>query len=184
LAVLHRSVPLHRPVPVQGSAMPEASHRRRSLSYYHRYNRTPGTDFAAAQAEKIRKLLRDDRQRIGLNASNIRALTVRLNQQIGQALCDGMKVTSLSEASALSRWTVRTIGLSSDDLVPSGLPAEHHLAVIAGLKSELAELEEWRTVLEQRRLNLLAVARRLDGMDDYELAALSGLQHEAIRKMT
>jgi hypothetical protein len=58
------------------------------------------------------------------------------------------------------------------------------LNVIAGLKSELAELEESKAALEERRLNLLTAARRLGVMDDFELASLSGLQTEAIRKMT
>lgn len=109
---------------------------------------------------------------------------MRLNQQIAQALCDGMKVASLAEASALSRWVVRTIGLSSEDLLPSGLPPEQHLAVIGQLKSELAALEQTKAALEGRRLKLLAAARRLGVLDDYELAALSGLQRETIRKMT
>ena len=56
--------------------------------------------------------------------------------------------------------------------------------MIGELKSELAELAESRAALEGRRVTLLAAARRLAIMDDYELAALSGLQHETIRKMT
>lgn len=83
-----------------------------------------------------------------------------------------------------SGWAVRTIGLSSDDLLPSGLPVKQHLAVISRLKTELAELEESKADLEERRLKLLAAARRLGVMDDYELVALSGLQRETIRKMT
>lgn len=114
----------------------------------------------------------------------MRALSVRLNQQIAQALCDGMKVANLAEASALSRWVVRTIGLSSEDLLPSGLAPEQHLAVIVRLRSELAALEQTKAALEGRRLKLLAAARRLGVLDDYELAALSGLQRETIRKMT
>jgi hypothetical protein len=56
--------------------------------------------------------------------------------------------------------------------------------VICRLKSELADLEQSKTALEDRRLNLLAAARRRGVVDDYELAALSGLQRETIRKMT
>ncbi|MFF1255180.1 hypothetical protein ACFVYC_22135 [Pseudarthrobacter sp. NPDC058329] len=151
---------------------------------YYRYRGTPKPDKAALQAEKIRKLLKANRQRLAFNASSSRPLSVRLNQHVGQALRDGMKVTRLAQAAGLSRWTVRTIGLTFDDLLPSGLPTEHQLAVIARLRSELAELEEAKTDLEKRRLNLLAAARRLGVMDDFELAALSGLQSEAIRKMT
>ena len=151
---------------------------------YYRYRGTAKADTTAVQADKTRKLLRDSRQRISFNATSMRALSVRLNQQIAQALCDGMKGTRLAEAAELSRWAVRTVGLSSEDLLPSGMPAEQHLASIRQLKSELAELEESKIALEDRRLNLLAAARRRGVLDDYELAALSGLQPETIRKMT
>lgn len=150
----------------------------------YRYRGTPKTDPAARRAEKIRKLLKTNRQRLAFNATSSRPLSVRLNHHVAQALRDGMKVTRLAEASGLSRWTIRTIGLTFEDLLPSGQHANHQLAVIAALKSELAELEESRAALEERRLSLLAAGRRLGIMDDFELAALSGLQSEVIRKMT
>ncbi|MFJ6156753.1 hypothetical protein ACIQF8_20045 [Pseudarthrobacter sp. NPDC092184] len=151
---------------------------------YYRYRGTAKPDQAAPQAEEFRRLLRTNRQRIAFNASSSRPLSVRLNQHIAQALRDGMKVTRLAEATGLSRWTIRTIGLSFDDLLPSGTHPEQQLAVIAGLKSELAELEEAKAALEERRLSLLVAARRPGVMDDFELAALTALQSGDIRKMT
>jgi hypothetical protein len=151
---------------------------------YYRYRGKPKPDKPGLQAEKIRKLLKANRQRLAFNASSSRPVSARLNQHIAQALRDGMKVTRLANAAGLSRWTIRTIGLTYEDLLPSGQPAEQQLAVIASLKSELAELKESRAALEDRRLNLLASARRLGVMDEFELAALSGLQSDAIRKMT
>lgn len=151
---------------------------------YYRYRGMPKSDPTARQADKLRRLLKANRQRIAFNASSSRPLFVRLNQHIAQALRDGIKVTRLAEAAGLSRWTIRTIGLSFDDLLPSGAHPDQQLAVIAGLKSELAELGEAKAALEGRRLTLLAAARRLGVMDDFELAALSGLQSGDIRKMT
>lgn len=151
---------------------------------YYRYRGTSKPDNTAVQAEKTRKLLKHNKQRMSFNATSMRAVSIRLNQQIAQALCDGMKVTRLAAAAELSRWAVRTVGISAEDLAPSGMPAEEHLARIRQLKSELAELEETKTALEDGRLNLLATARRRGVLDDYELAALSGLQREMIRKMT
>jgi hypothetical protein len=151
---------------------------------FYRYRGTRKTDEAALQADKIRKLLKANRQRLAFNATCTRPLSARLNQHVAQALRDGMKATRLAEASGLSRWAVRTIGLAFEDLPPSGLPAEHHLAVITELKAELAELEESKATLEDRRLNLLVAGRRLGVMDDFEFAALTGLQSEVIRKMT
>ena len=162
-------------------AVPHVNDRREG---YYRYRGTSKPDKAAVHAEKTRKLLRDNKQLVSFNATSMRAASVRLNQQIAQALCDGMRVTRLAAAAELSRWAIRTVGLSADDLVPSGVPAEEHLAVIRRLKAELAELEESKAELEDRRLNLLVAARRRGVLDDYELAALSGLQRETIRKMT
>ncbi|SLJ90761.1 hypothetical protein [Arthrobacter sp. P2b] len=153
-------------------------------SGFYRYRGIPKPDNAELQAEKIRKLLKANRQRLAFNASSMRPLSARLNQQVAQALHDGLKVTRLAETTGLSRWTVRTIGLSFSDLLPSGLPAEQRLAMIMELKSELAELEASKADLEQKRLELLAAARRLGVMDDFELAALSGLQSETVRRMT
>jgi hypothetical protein len=151
---------------------------------YYRYRGTPKPDKAALQADRLRDLLTVNRQRLAFNASSSRPLCVRLNQHIAQALRDGMKVTRLAQAAGMSRWAVRTIGLAAEDLLPSGLPAEHQLSVIVALKSELGELQESKAELEAQRLNLLAAARRLSVMDEFELAALSGLHSEAIRKMT
>lgn len=177
MAVLHHSD--HPEAP----PTPDGRFRHGDGGFY-RYRGRRKPDTVAAQAERIRQFLREDRQRISFNASSMRALAVRLNQQVAQALCDGLRITRLAKAAGLSRWAVRTIGLSFDDLMPSGLPAEQQLAVIGRLKAELAELEEAKTELEVRRLKLLAAARRLGVMDDYELAALSGLQSETVRKMT
>jgi hypothetical protein len=48
----------------------------------------------------------------------------------------------------------------------------------------LAALEESKERIERNRLKLLAEARSKGLMDDYELASLSGLNHEHLRRMT
>lgn len=151
---------------------------------YYRYRGTPRPDKTDLEAEKLRKLLKANRERLAFNASSSRPLSVRLNQHIAQALCDGMKVTRLAKTAGLSRWTIRTIGLASDDLVPSGEPPENQSALIQSIRAELAELEKSKAALEGQRLKLLAAARRLGVMDDFELAVLSGLHSETVRKLT
>jgi hypothetical protein len=153
-------------------------------SGYYRYRGTTKPDKTALQAEKLRKLLKANRQRLAFNASSSRPLSARLNQHVAQALRDGMKVTRLAETAGLSRWTIRTIGLSFDDLVQSGEPPENQCPLIESLRAELAELEKSKAVLEAHRLKLLAAARKLGVMDDFELAALSGLHIETVRKLT
>lgn len=153
-------------------------------SGYYRYRGRPRPDETELQVEKLRKLLKANRERLAFNASSSRPLSVRLNQHVGQALCDGMKVTRLAEIAGMSRWAVRTIGLSFDDLVPSGEPPESQCALIESLSAELTELDNLKAVLEGQRLKLLAAARQLGVMEDFELAALSGLHSETVRKLT
>ena len=52
---------------------------------YYRYRGMPKPDPAARQADKLRRLLKANRQRIAFNASSSRPLSVRLNQHIAQA---------------------------------------------------------------------------------------------------
>jgi DNA-directed RNA polymerase specialized sigma54-like protein len=84
----------------------------------------------------------------------------------------------------LSRSEVRRIGLSFQDLQPAGLSAHEHLKPISALRSQLAALEESKERIEGKRLKLLAESRSKGLMDDYELASLSGLNHEHLRRMT
>ena len=153
-------------------------------SGYYRYQGTSRRDESALQAEKLRKLLKANRQRLAFNASSSRPLSTRLNQHVAQALRDGMKVSRLAEAAGLSPWTIRIIGLTFDDLVPLGESLENHRAFIEPLRAELAELEKSKAVLEGQRLKLLAAARRIGVMDDFELAAVSGLHSEIVRQLT
>ena len=64
------------------------------------------------------------------------------------------------------------------------MPAVEHLRVIARVLQELTDLEESRASVEEERLQLLASATRLRVLDDFELASLTGLRPEHIRKMT
>ena len=132
----------------------------------------------------MKKLLKHYRQLIHFRSSSVRSLSAHLNHQIAQALTDGLKITTLAEATQLSRNVVRRIGLSIQDLPPTGLSRQEHLKNIIVLKRELAALEESKAAMERKQLELLAAARRRRLMDDYELASLSGLSQEHIPRMT
>ncbi|MFJ5700261.1 hypothetical protein [Arthrobacter sp. NPDC093139] len=111
-------------------------------------------------------------------------MSAHLNQQIAQALIDGLKIKIVSEATQISRFEVRRIGLSFPDLYPTALSPQEHLKILSSLTAELTSLEQAKAVVEGKQLKLLAAARRKRLLDDYELAALSGLNPENIRKMT
>jgi hypothetical protein len=103
---------------------------------------------------------------------------------VAQALCDGAAVTALSRITQLSTLTVRRTGLAFDDLQPTGASPADHLRLISQLLRELTALEESKATVEEERRCLLAEASKQRILDDFELASLTGLRPEHIRKMT
>ncbi len=141
-------------------------------------------DQAAARAEELLALLVQHRKMIALRSSRLRALTADLHDRVAQAICDGMKVASIAQVSRMPAAVVRATVRARDDLYPSGQSRTEHLHHIASLADELADAEDARAALEQKRIEVLVSARKSRLLDDYELACASGLKHEEIRKMT
>lgn len=107
-----------------------------------------------------------------------------LNRHLAMALEDGLSVGALAEAAQLSRKDVRQTRLVFDDAHPPGTPKQEHLAAVAILGVELAALKQSKSSVEADQLLLLAKTRNQHLLDDFELALLTGLRHENIRKMT
>lgn len=156
---------------------------RGSLRAYQ-YRGIPAPDSAAARAEELKSLLAQQRRMLSLRSSRLRALSAELNARVAQALCDGVKVTVIARAARLPATSIRSSAARSDDLFPSGRTTEDHLRAIAAVAGELAEADAARSTLEQKRLQVLAMARKSRLLDDFQLASASGLKHEEIRKMT
>lgn len=150
----------------------------------YRYRGTRKRKSPAQQTERVRKLLSYYRQSIRFKSSSVRDASSHLNQQIAQALIDGLTIKLVAEATRISRFEVRRIGLSFPDLHPTASSRQEHLEILSALSTELAALERTKAAVEAKQLKLLAAARRKRLLDDYELAALSGLNPENIRKMT
>lgn len=149
----------------------------------YRYRGVPAPDPAVARAEELLSLLAQHKRMISLRSSRLRALSLELNERVAQAFCDGVKVAPLARAAGLPAATVRVIG-AQDELYPSGQSPESHLRTITTLAAEVESVEAARTAVEQTRAGVLATARKLRLLDDYQLAAASGLKPEEIRKMT
>lgn len=150
----------------------------------YQYRGTPKPDPAAVEAEELRTLLAQQRRMISLRSSRLRSLSTELNERVAQALCDGVKVTAIAQATRLPLTSIRSTAAPGDDLFPSGQSTEEHLRSMAAVAEELAEAETARTTIEQKRTQVLATARKLRLLDDYQLASASGLKHDEIRKMT
>lgn len=133
---------------------------------------------------ELSQQLLDKQSAIRFRSSRIRDLAANLNVLVAQALRDGAPVTALSRITRLSTGAVRRTGLAFDDMQPSGLPAAEHLRLISHMLHELTALEESRANVEEERRQLLAAASKQRLLDDFELASLTGLRPEHIRKIT
>lgn len=163
-------------------AAPSAAGGRRPRRY--QYRGTPKPDPAAVEAEKLRTVLAQQRRMIQLRSSRLRALSTTLHERVAQALCDGVKVAAIARAAGMPLTSIRFTAAPGDDLFPSGQSPEETLRCIAAAAEELAEAESARSTIEQKRTHVLAAARKLRLLDDYQLASASGLKHDEIRKMT
>lgn len=150
----------------------------------YRYRGAPRPDPAASRLAELLERLADQRRMISLRSSRLRALSLELNKQVAQAVCDGVKAASIARAARLPAATVRGIGAGRDEFYPSGQSPEFHLGRIAALAAEVASVEAARAAVEQARTQALATARKLRLLDDYQLASASGLKPEEIARMT
>jgi hypothetical protein len=150
----------------------------------YRYRGAPKPDPATASAQQALATLAQLRITIALRSSRVRALTAQLGDYVAQALCDGVKVAALAQASGLPAASIRSAAVARGDLYPSGQSRSGHLHLIAGLAAELAAAEGARSAVEEERTQVLALARKSRLLDDYQLAGASGLKSDEIRKMT
>jgi len=150
----------------------------------YRYQGAPQPDPAAARAREVLALLAQQRKLIALRASRIRDLANELHERVAQAVCDGLKVGAVATASGMPAATVRAAAVAREELYPSGQGRAEQLRRIAEVAADLAAAADARSALEQKRTEVLAMARKSRLLDDYQLAGASGLKSDEIRKMT
>lgn len=150
----------------------------------YRHQGVPKDDPAASRAEELLSLLVQQRKTIALRSSRVRALTAELRECVAQAACDGVKTATMAEVSGMPAAVIRAAARARDELYPSDQDRHEHLQRIAGLAQELMTAENARAAVEQKRTQVLVLARKSRLLDDYQLACASGLKHEEIRKMT
>ena len=150
----------------------------------YRYRGDQRRQAADQQRAELSRLLTDRQGAIRFRASRIRALGASLNQLVAQALRDGTPVADLARITHLSTLAVRRTGRAFDDLQPTGLSAADHLRAISHMLRELTALEDSKAAVEMERLHLLSEAGKQQLLDEFELASLTGLRPEQIKKMT
>jgi hypothetical protein len=150
----------------------------------YRYRGSQAPQTPDQQRTELSRLLVDKQGAIRFRSSRIRALGASLNQLVAQALRDGTPVADLARITHLSTLAVRRTGRAFDDLLPTGLARSEHLRAISRLLRELTALEDSKAAVEKERLHLLAEASKQQILDEFELASLTGLRPEQIKKMT
>ncbi|MFJ6535986.1 hypothetical protein ACIQH5_07110 [Paenarthrobacter sp. NPDC091711] len=169
----------------QGSG-PAVSHQARSATGRYTYRakapRPQTTDHN--DHAKLAHALGTHRQLLSHATSAIRTLTAARNELIGQAIEDGLTIATVSAVTGENMKAVRTIALAYDDLHPSGLPRTVHLSALKQKSDELRAAGRHRAQIIERREALIVMALRNQVCDDLELASLTGLTPDHIRRST
>ncbi|OFI38206.1 hypothetical protein BIU82_18725 [Arthrobacter sp. SW1] len=144
----------------------------------------PGRDGGSEDdAARLRSEFARQRQRLAQADSGYRALIVRRNDLIAECVQDRLPVTKIAAALGVSTWVVRTAVGDPGEGPPSGVSRESRLAQLQEIARELADATAGRLVLEAERKALVTAAHRENALDVFELASLTGLTPEHIRKM-
>ncbi|MDR6988308.1 DNA-binding transcriptional regulator YdaS (Cro superfamily) [Paenarthrobacter nitroguajacolicus] len=131
---------------------------------------------------KLAHALRAHRQLLSHAASAIRTLSAARNELIAQAIEDGITPATVSAVTGENVKAVRVIALAYDDLHPSGLPRSARLSGLQAKSDELRAAETHRDHITERREALIVTALRNQVCDDLELASLTGLTPDHIRR--
>lgn len=169
--------------------MPAQSGSLGGLSATGRYTyraKAPARPQTVAKGEraKLTHALAAHRQLLSHASSAIRTLTAARNEMIAQALEDGLTLATISAVTGENIRAVRTIGLAYDDLHPSGLPRGAHVDGLRAKSEQLKTAERHRDQIVNQREALIVTALRTQACDDLELASLTGLTPEHIRRST
>jgi hypothetical protein len=141
-------------------------------------DRAPGT----SEHGKLTHALAVHKQLLSQASSAIRTLTAARNEMIAQALEDGLTVATISAVTGENTRAVRTIGLAYGELHRSGLPRSAHLEALKAKSAELQASGEHKGRIEEGREALIVMALRSRACDDIELASLTGLTPDHIRR--
>ncbi|WP_231745592.1 hypothetical protein [Arthrobacter sp. EpRS71] len=169
----------------QGSG-PAVSHQARSTTGRYTYRAKAPRPQTADHTDHatLAHALGAHRQLLSHATSAIRTLTAARNELIAQAIEDGLTIATVSAATGENMKAVRTIALAYDDLHPSGLPRTVHLPALKQKSDELRAAERHRARITERREALIVMALRNQVCDDLELASLTGLTADHIRRST
>ncbi|MDR6686368.1 hypothetical protein J2Y41_001929 [Arthrobacter sp. 1088] len=153
-------------------------------TYRAKASRSEAPSHAAAKGERARlaHALAAHRQLLSHASSAIRTLTAARNDMIAQALEDGLTLTTVAAVTGENLRTVRTIGLAYDDLHASGVPRDAHVARLKAKSDELKAAGLHRDRITEAREALIVMAFRTQVFDDLELASLTGLTPDHIRR--
>lgn len=167
-------------VPTGAAGPARASEPR--LGYVHRSSQRTGNRLEVDR-RKLKGALVLNRDALSKMSGRIKALTIQRDQEIARAIWGGMSISTVASAVSESIPKVQSTGLAFEEVPPSGLTADAHIAILQArgrqLKNAVAEREE----AERRREQLVTLADRLQILDLKQLATLTGLSPEDTAKI-
>ncbi|WP_235835598.1 MULTISPECIES: hypothetical protein [Arthrobacter] len=152
--------------------------------YTYRAKAPRSQSTANKEHAKLTDALAAHRQLLTHASSAIRTLTSARNEMIAQAVADGLTLATISAVTRENLRSVRTIALAYDELHPSGFSRSAHLEALKAKSEELLGAERHRDQILERREALILMAFRTKACDDIELASLTGLTPDHIRRTT
>lgn len=152
--------------------------------YRYRGNASQTVAGSAAKEANLRHAFRAERQALSEAVARTRAISSRLNENIAQAIWDGLPASTVAATTRKSVRMVRIISLAFEDLQPSESCPEVHLALLGSIGRELQLAEREKARVENQRNRLILKAHKKRQYDHFEIAALTGVKPEEIARMT
>ena len=162
-------------------AVPTASPRAR---YRYRGGAERKRDTPDSFAIDLEKDLQRTRQMLSQAVADFRAINARQRQQIAEAVCDGVAVRMVAEAASINMTQVRSTALAFDESWPAGTSRETHLGAIKSTREELRHAEARKSKFKDERDQLILKAHKLRLYDHFQIASITGMTAEEIRRQT
>lgn len=135
------------------------------------------------QSQQLRHALLVNRQCLSHATSRARDLANSVNEQIGQAVIDGIPLRAIAVAASETARNIRLMGVAFQDLHPSQEPAQKVLARLTATRRELQLARTEKAKLEEQRDQLLVIGYKTRVWDPIDASTLCGLNQEQTQRL-
>ncbi|MEN8582752.1 hypothetical protein ABFP37_08600 [Burkholderia sp. RS01] len=152
------------------------------MSYTYRGKRSPDQQ-AEQRRQKLELGILAYCKAIGSISTRLSALRNQRDQEIAQAIWDGVAVQTVAAAAAMTAAEARSIGLACEDLGPGYCSAASRLETLSALTQQVARLHTAQKELLGQQEQLSLTALETTALDAPWLAAASGFSVERVNML-